>query len=109
MVCVPVWMVGGAEEANIEDTIASDQFEVHAVEVCANGVKPLATSHSAGEFHARLLQAEGAQSRFSFVFDYPTEYGGVGDIILKLDTIILDLDCIGRVLPKSKRTRQVTW
>lgn len=53
-------MVFWTGKSGIEDAISPSEFEVNAVEVCADGMEPLATTHSTGGFHACLFQAESA-------------------------------------------------
>lgn len=75
MMGIAIGVMGGACKADVEDTISADQFEMDAIEVGADGVKPLIASHSAGEFHTRLFQAKDAQSSLGFILDHPTEDG----------------------------------
>jgi hypothetical protein len=106
---VPAGVVGGAAEGDVESAVGADQLEVDAVEVGADGVEVLPALLAAGEFHARLPVAEGAVLGGDLVVDDAVQDGGGCEAVSELDAVVLDFDCVGGGVPRSKRTRQVTW
>lgn len=89
---IPVRMVGSAGKGGVERAIGADEVEVHAVEVCADGVEVFAAiGEGTFELHAGLLLTKSTVFGHNLVVHYPLQDVVVNVPVFELDLVVFYL------------------
>ena len=100
----------GAHEICLEGSVVSFEVEDDAIEVGADGVVAIfAPIPTAFKLHPGFFEADAAVAGVDLIFYNAFQNGAVAYSDLEVDLIVFNLDCIDPKVPKSKRTKHVTW